>query len=78
MATLTVRNLDDAIMAKLKARAKINNRSMEAEVRQILGLAATGPTTETLIARADTIAAMTPDHAPQTDSVDLLRKDRER
>jgi plasmid stability protein len=37
MATLTIRDLDDAIRDKLRVRAAEHGRSMEAEVRQILG-----------------------------------------
>ncbi|MFS0470113.1 FitA-like ribbon-helix-helix domain-containing protein, partial [Corynebacterium striatum] len=36
MASLVVRNLDDAIKEALVARAQENGRSMEAEVRAIL------------------------------------------
>lgn len=36
MATLTIRQLDDAVYERLKARAKANNRSLEAEARTIL------------------------------------------
>ncbi len=36
MANLTIRNLDDGIVEALKNLAKSHNRSMEAEVRQIL------------------------------------------
>ena len=36
MATLTVRNLDDEIKARLRVRAAGNGRSMEAEARAIL------------------------------------------
>ncbi len=36
MATITVRNLDDDVQRRLKRRAALNNRSMEAEVRAIL------------------------------------------
>lgn len=36
MATLTIRDLDDAIRDKLRVRAAENGRSMEAEVREIL------------------------------------------
>lgn len=39
MATLTVRNLDDEVQRLLKQRAAANDRSMEAEVREILTLA---------------------------------------
>lgn len=33
MATLTIRQLDDAVYARLKREAKANHRSVEAEVR---------------------------------------------
>ena len=40
MATLNVRKLDEEVVAKLKRRAARNNRSLEGEVREILGEAA--------------------------------------
>lgn len=36
MSTLTVRNLDDKVKARLRVRAAENGRSMEAEARAIL------------------------------------------
>ncbi len=36
MATLTIRNVDDAVARALKQSATAHGRSMEAEVRQIL------------------------------------------
>ena len=36
MASLTIRNLDDRLKARLRVRAARNNRSMEEEVRAIL------------------------------------------
>lgn len=36
MGTLTIRNLDDGVIALLKAQAKGNQRSLEGEVRFIL------------------------------------------
>lgn len=39
MASLSVRNLDDDILSRLKRRAARNGRSAEAEVRAILHLA---------------------------------------
>ncbi len=36
MATVLVRDLDDAIYERLEARAAANNRSLEAELREIL------------------------------------------
>ncbi len=37
MATITVRGLDEGVRRALGRRARRNGRSMEAEVRQILG-----------------------------------------
>lgn len=36
MAVITVRNLDDDVQRRIKQRAALNNRSMEAEARAIL------------------------------------------
>lgn len=40
MAQIVVRNLDETVKARLKRRATLHGRSMEEEVRQILGNAA--------------------------------------
>lgn len=40
MAQMTVRNINDACIARLKERARLNKRSLEAEVRDILEKAA--------------------------------------
>lgn len=40
MAQMTVRNIDDGCMKRLKERARLNKRSLEAEVRDILEKAA--------------------------------------
>lgn len=78
MANLTIRNLDDDIAEALKLQAKAHNRSLEAEVRHILTHQVRRPWRGAeLLARADRIAAMTPD-VPQTDSAKLLREDRDR
>ncbi|MDE2761933.1 MAG: hypothetical protein OXQ94_02105 [Gemmatimonadota bacterium] len=36
MGVLTIRNVDDEVIARLKARAKANHRSLEGELRHIL------------------------------------------
>jgi len=77
MATVTVRNLDQAVVEALKKRARANNRSLEGELRHILTAAAGSGGPADLRALAERIAAMTPDR-PQTDSVDLLRGGRRR
>jgi plasmid stability protein len=77
MVTLTIRSLDEAVVERLKRRAKAHDRSLEAEVREILTNAGSLPSKEDFLALAERIAAMTPD-VPQTDSVELLRQDRRR
>ncbi len=77
MANLTIRNLDDAVVERLKARAKQNDRSLEAEIRVLLAEAANHPSRKQFRELAERIAEMTPD-VPQTDSVELLREDRDR
>ena len=78
MGTLTIRNLEDHVIQALKAQAKANDRSMEAEARRAL--------TERfdrvqrmvrLRERSDALRRLT-DGIPQTDSVELLREDRDR
>jgi plasmid stability protein len=42
MASLTIRNLDDKVKARLRVRAARHGRSMEDEVREILRVATAG------------------------------------
>ena len=77
MANLTIRNLDDEVAAKLKARAKAHHRSLEAELRALLSEAAARPSREEFLKAADRIAAMTPD-VKQTDSTKIIREFRDR
>ena len=76
MATVTIRNLDDEVVEKLKRRAKAGNRSLEAEIRRILSQSASQISREELIQLADRIRDMTPE-VPQSDSTRLLREDRD-
>jgi plasmid stability protein len=43
MAQVLIRNLDDAVVARLKARAKANGRSLQKELQQIISQAAPEP-----------------------------------
>lgn len=43
MGQILIRNLDDAVLAKIKSRAKANKRSAEAEVRNILSTTVAPP-----------------------------------
>ena len=78
MGSLTIRNLDDRVIETLKAQAKANQRSLESEVRYLLTQRVDR---DARIAnfreRTLRIAGATPD-VSQTDSVDLLREDRDR
>ena len=78
MANLTIRNVDDHVVERLKKKAKDNGRSLEAELRELLKQAAKRKSPEELLAIADRIAAMTPEGVKQTDSAELLREDRDR
>jgi plasmid stability protein len=76
MAQILVRNLKQETIDQLKERAQRNQRSLEAEVRQVLEEAAHRMSRDELLARIDAIAKL---NGPQTtDSVDLIREDRER
>ena len=77
MATLTIRKVDDDVVAALKLRARRNQRSLEAEVRELLLDAVARGSATSLRDLADQIAALTP-KVPQTDSTDLIREDRMR
>ena len=77
MATLTIRKLDDDVVAALKKRASRNQRSLEAEVRELLSDAVSRGSATSLRDLADQIAALTP-KVPQTDSTELIREDRMR
>lgn len=78
MASVTIRNLDDAVVQALKDRAANNSRSLEAELRVILADAAVGRDPAAIKALALEIAAMTPRGVEQTDSTTLIREDRDR
>jgi antitoxin FitA len=77
MASLTIRNLDEDVIQRLKARAKSNMRSLEAELCDVLTTAAHQGGAFNLRAEAERITAMTP-RRQGTDSAALLRQDRRR
>jgi antitoxin FitA len=77
MASLTIRNLDEEVVERLKQRAATNKRSLEAELRDVLTAVVRQGSAFDLRAYAERIAAMTPKRA-QTDSTVLLRGDRRR
>ncbi len=75
MATLTIRKLDDAVYARLGARAKRNNRSLEAEVREMLderSLSIEAVVADLRAFHEETRAR----HGVLPDSLPLIRRDR--
>ena len=78
MANLTVRNIDDDVVASLKAQAKANHRSLEGEIRHVLTAHVSRRTRMAGFRdRTAHLGAQT-EGRPQTDSVTLLREDRDR
>lgn len=79
MATLTVRNLDDAVYERLKREAKANHRSLEAEVRVRLGEDMRPPITQEQRAAAlDRLLSVRFDPGPDYEgSVALIRAIRD-
>lgn len=75
MATLTIRQLDDAVYERLKARARDNHRSVEAEVRVILDERSRhSETVDRLRAFHERMVAK---HGYLSDSVDIIRQIRD-
>ena len=78
MGDLTIRNLDDRVIERLKRQARASHRSLEGEVRHLLT-----QRVDRLVRLADfrertrKLASLTVD-TRQTDSVDMLREDRAR
>ena len=77
MANVTIRNLDDEVMARVRERAARHHRSVEAELRQIVTEAVRPVDLEAFKAAAAAIRARTAGR-PQTDSTSLIREDRDR
>jgi plasmid stability protein len=76
MAQVIVRHLEDETVRLLKARARRKGQSLEQELREILAAAARQDMAE-FKAKAAEIRARY-HSTPQTDSVVLLREDRDR
>ena len=80
MAAITVRQLDDSVVRRLKARAEINGRSLEGEVRQILNAAADNDMEvkrRAFVALSERLRKEIPNRSG-TPSADLIREDRDR
>ncbi len=57
MASITIRNLDDATKERLRLRAALNGRSMEEEVRLVLGELNNEPSTPATLPHSVSIAS---------------------
>ena len=77
MGNLTIRNLDDGVIRLLKAQAKANQRSLEAEIRYLLTRQANRCSRMSHFRQRTGEIADRADRT-QTDSVKLLREDRDR
>lgn len=75
MGQVVIRNIDDAVLARLKEKAERANRPLEQTLREILADAAR-PSKEELLAQLDAIRAQSVFSA--IDATDLIREDRDR
>ncbi len=78
MGTLTIRNLDDHIIERLKAQAKVNHRSLEGEVRHLLTHQFDRRAQIMEFRRRTDQLMSTATKTAKTDSVELIREDRDR
>lgn len=76
MGQILVRNLDDAVIARLKEEARRTGRSLEQTVRDLLSAAAGADRSE-LIAFAAGMRAMTAERNSTLDIVAAIREDRD-
>jgi len=79
MGQVVIRNIDDLVLERLKARAAEQHKSLEQSLRELLTQAAK-PSRSELIAEVDRIRAMTPprkpgDHYPSAE--EMVREDRD-
>jgi plasmid stability protein len=75
MGQILVRNLDDAVIERLRSNAQVRGTSLEAEARRVLA-EGSKLTREDFIARAAAIRARQKPHRSRAE--DLIREDRER
>ena len=80
MAQISVRNLDDQVVERLKHKARRHGRSLESEVRAILEEAAQPSREEALrsLASLREEIAQHNGHRMLSDSTEILREDRSR
>jgi plasmid stability protein len=77
MAQVVIRNIDDDVVERLKARAAAEKKSLEQTLRDVLTEAAR-PSRAEVLAEVDRIRAMTPPRPPGAPlAEDLIREDRD-
>jgi plasmid stability protein len=76
MGAMTIRRLDEAVIARIKALAKANGRSMEEEARLILEQTAMRPTPQEWAARMDKVRREIFGDRVLPDSTPLIREMR--
>lgn len=74
MGSVVIRNLEDAAIARLKTKAELHGRSLEAELRDIV-LAGSRLSPEEKLALVRKVRVKLPDWTG--DSADLIRQDRD-
>lgn len=79
MGVISLHGVDDGLVEEISRMAESNRHSLEQEAVSLIrdGLRSRARHRE-LIDKLDRIAAMTPKGVKQTDSVELLREDRDR
>ena len=77
MPDLLIRDLDPAVVAQLKAAAKANGRSLQAEIHDVLRRANVRTLAQTRRLSAKWLKRLGP-AARHTDSAALIRDDRDR
>jgi plasmid stability protein len=77
MPELRVRNMDEWVIAELKAQAKAHGHSLEAELREQLREMALRPKREMAERAARLRNAIAQEHGLLPDSADAIRKDRD-
>jgi antitoxin FitA len=79
MAQILVRGLDEALVARLKERAKLNHRSLQGEVKAILEEMAPMATKAEALAIVDRWQSYWEKRGKTfSDSAELIREDRDR
>jgi len=77
MPNVLVREIDERDLELLKRRAQASGRSLQAELKRILELAARASDEDAARALAERVSAALAGR-PHPDSADLIRKDRDR